>query len=172
MIRKRYNLDGFLTRRVLIEKISKNNLLYIYTFPNTCKNIINPFVTVWKQLEGGEATAKRLGLEPIEYSEVWLGIKPNSILCRVQSSLLKLAISGKIKHLYIKNTKLLCPRNSVIRTLLLQIYSLNSVNIYDENGLVKLNYVDCRNLKGYEDLNYIIEMIDEIVQNPFERTRN
>ena len=172
MIRNRYDLSGFLTRRVLIEKISTNNLLYIYTYPNTRKDIINPFVTVWKQLEDGKNSAKKLNLIPIEYSEIFMAIKKDSVLCRVMSSLLKLVISGKIKNVYVQNTKLLGSRNKTIRTLILQIFSLHDVNIYDENGLVQLNHVDSRNLSGYEDLNFLIVLIDEIVQTPFERTQN
>lgn len=172
MIRKRYDLEGFLTRKVLVEKISKNNFLYIYTFPNTGKNIINPYVTVWKQLKSAEAISKKLNLIPIEYSEVWLSIKPDTILHKVQLSLLKLVLTGRVKNIYVKNTKLLCPRNSIIRTLILKIYALKSVNLYDENGLVQNNHVDCRSLSGYGDLNYIIDLVSEIIKTPYEQTRN
>ena len=167
-INKNTNQRNTLKRTVLVEK-TKNNILYIYTVPNMSKNIINPFKSVWQQISAGVETAKQQGLEPIEYSEAWLSFSREKIIGKTQLSLLKLVIIGRAKFIYCRNIAVLA-RNRTLRSIILHIYRMNSVMLFDRNGVVSLETIDCSN-KVMDELDYLIQIIDDQIKTPYEGER-
>ncbi|HEX7414616.1 MAG TPA: hypothetical protein VF411_11285 [Bacteroidia bacterium] len=155
-----------ITRTVLFEKAPTDDKLYVYAYPDArCKN---PTLEIHRQRDAGFAMAKRYGLREIDMQEcIWL-VQKDTIIPRVFQSLMKLVILGKVKHIYIDQIHLLATKRKALVLLYIQIFVLFKVKLYDRNGLINLDHVNCRNMPWGDDLQYLIDMFDRGVKNPIE----
>src|ERR1700756_2172567 len=154
--------ENLITRFLLFEKAPTNKTLYVYAYPN--HRIKHPMKSIFKQRDEGFVIANTYNLTAIDFQECAYLIKKEEKIPRVLKSLIKLVIIGKVKHIYVRNIKLLSTKSMVLLHYYLKLLSLYKVSLYDKNGLVNLNHVNYLSLSEGDDMEYIIKMFDEQVK--------
>lgn len=169
MARRNITTENILTRKVLVEKVSSNTILYCYTYPNF-KEKKDMYVSSCLQWEESTVIAKQNNYAQKECSEIFLFENNIRLVGKELVRILVKALNGEIKHVFVSDIKLFC-KNKILRLYIIQMLLLEDVTIHTKTGNT-VDYKDCRGLPGFEDFPYFLEAINEVRLNHSQGVRN
>jgi hypothetical protein len=159
MGRKKITVENVYTRKVLVEKVCKNQELHSYIAPNMRAK--NPFKNVEKQIANAKLIVEHNKLKFTEHLESYFFFDKTKLLNRVLILLLKKAIRGEVKHVFLSDLKLLCPADKIVQLYVLQAFFIGGATIYRSDGTT-IDYFDCREMAWFSEYEYFLKVVTEV----------